>query len=223
MMQQQFPLPSVDNLPPCCLHQPPPICSTSITCRSLSQLEEQCTTTAASATATLGTPGNGSGSSSSSSSAGGPRKLQQARTAVTKRFESVVAAVETYQRQQEKIEALLKRQGIPWEGGTVLTKVKQASLQLARTFAEAALQEAALMQQQQQQQGEAAGGAGIKPGRGRGFGRAQVDVDKAVRELLGGAVVFVFRVHQFAGGLDEPTRLVFNQLQPKAAAAWALA
>jgi hypothetical protein len=186
----------------------------------------------------MGAPGNTSSSTSSTSSsagsrssaAGGPRKLQQARSAVTKRFESVVAAVETYQRQQEKIEALLKRQGIPWEGGSVLTKVKQASLQLARTFAEAALQEAALLQaqqqQQQQQQGEGggAGGPGFKGGRGRGvFGRAQVDVDKAVRELLGGAVVFVFKVHQFAGGLDEPTRLVFNQLQPRAAAAWALA
>jgi hypothetical protein len=206
----------------------------------LSQLEEQCSTTAAAANAAMGSSGNTSptssagssssaGSNSSSSAAGGPRKLQQARSAVTKRFESVVAAVETYQRQQEKIEALLKRQGIPWEGGSVLTKVKQASLQLARTFAEAALQEAALLQaqqQQQQQQGEGggAGGPGFKGGRGRGvFGRAQVDVDKAVRELLGGAVVFVFKVHQFAGGLDEPTRLVFNQLQPRAAAAWALA
>jgi hypothetical protein len=196
-----------------------------------------------------------------------------------KRFESVALAVDSYQRQQDKIEAGLKRQGIPWEGGKLLGRVREASLKLACDFLEASLAEVELVSHQQQQHAAAAAAAadatkleqqqekeaaasvtqhqrhqqeegddkghkgasigtsssssnsghcgGAAAGRRllrKGFhgvgGTSPEAAAKQLQELLGGGVNFLFKAHQFVGGLNLPAQLLFVQLQEKVEEAW---
>ena len=124
--------------------------------------------------------------------------------------------------------------------------MREASLKLACEFLEASLAEvevvnqqqqaaAAAKQQQQQVKQEhtklAAGGVNsvVAAGRSmrRGFsgiggsgGCSPEAAAKQLQELLGGAVNFLFKAHQFVGGLNMPAQLLFGQLQDKVDQAW---
>jgi hypothetical protein len=93
----------------------------------------------------------------------------------------------------------------------LVPRMKQASMQYALGHMAASMQEVHRLgqQQQQQQQLAAAPAAGSKV---RRWAAKVPSCKERQQQVLGDAVRFVFKVHQFAGGLSEAAGTVFRQL-----------
>lgn len=184
----------------------------------LSDLQDQCLAAAGAAATAAAAPG------SSSSVA--------AVKAAEKVYSQVAAKLEVYQRQESGFEQKMKSQGIPWNGQRLVAAVKEASVDLGTCYLIAALTALEDFQQklqQHQQQGLPSAGA-----KGSGIAstlwgcpvrdakqqqRLQQQAAKQQQQLqqrrqqqLEDAVTFIFKLHQFAGGLDEDCKEAFCRL-----------